>query len=86
MIPDEAIEAAANVIRTVDYPNYVPDMSLALKVLEAAGPHLMAPESARLSALRELADQWSAEGDERIAADSRYYGLRLMALLQGVAR
>ena len=42
MIPDEAVEAAAELIATVDYPGYRPDLEFAREVLEAAAPHMLA--------------------------------------------
>lgn len=42
MIPDAAVESAAMILRTRDYPDYQPDPEWAREVLEAAAPHIAA--------------------------------------------
>lgn len=42
MIPDEAVEAAANIIRERDYPDYTPDLDFARRVLRVAAPFIAA--------------------------------------------
>jgi len=49
-IPDSAVTAADAIIRTVNYPDYMPDPGLALRVLEAARPHLLAAAFAEAAA------------------------------------
>lgn len=42
MISDEAVEAAANIIRERDYPDYTPDLDFARRVLRVAAPFIAA--------------------------------------------
>jgi len=41
-VPDEAVEAAANIIRERDYPDYTPDLDFARRVLRVAAPFIAA--------------------------------------------
>jgi len=41
-VPDEAVEAAANIIRERDYPDYMPDLDFARRVLRVAAPLIAA--------------------------------------------
>jgi hypothetical protein len=54
VIPDEAVEAAASVIREIHYPDYTPDPAFARRVLEASAPHMKA--QALCDALEDLED------------------------------